>query len=186
MKLTDTDINTAKSTDKAYKLADGGGMYVHVMPNGSKYFRLDYRLKGKRLTLALGVYPSTSLDTARLSRDTAKKQIKDGIKPSVDTANVTVQDKDTTIKKLELQLSEQNRQLIDLQCKNSVYMAFNKLTKEQGEKLFAFERTESGEFSKLVALAALRVEKTISDFTDDELQGELELRGWEVTLHKTV
>lgn len=58
MPLSDTAINNAKSiAGKAYKLTDGNGMYVYVHPNGSKYFRLDYRFEGKRKTLALGVYP---------------------------------------------------------------------------------------------------------------------------------
>lgn len=56
-------------------------MYLLVTPNGGKYFRLDYRFGGKRKTLALGVYPDTSLKQAREKRDTAKKQISDGIDP---------------------------------------------------------------------------------------------------------
>ena len=55
-------------------------MLVH--PNGSKYFRMDYRFDGKRKTLALGVYPETSLKQAREKRDIARKQIADGIDPS--------------------------------------------------------------------------------------------------------
>lgn len=54
-------------------------MYLLIHPNGSKYFRLDYRYEGKRKTLALGTYPETSLKEAREKRDTAKKQIADGI-----------------------------------------------------------------------------------------------------------
>ncbi len=57
-------------------------MYLLVSPYGSKYFRMDYRFDGKRKTLALGVYPDTSLKDARDKRDTAKKQIIDGIDPS--------------------------------------------------------------------------------------------------------
>ncbi len=63
-------------------MPDEKGMYLLVHQNGSKYFRLDYRFDGKRKTLALGVYPDTSLKQAREKRDTAKKQIADGIDPS--------------------------------------------------------------------------------------------------------
>ena len=73
MILTDTVIDTTKATTKPFKLRDGKGMYLLIMPNGSKYFRLDYRLDGKRQTLALGVYPETSLEAARASRDIAKQ-----------------------------------------------------------------------------------------------------------------
>ena len=82
MSLSDTAIKNAKPTDKPYKLADDKGMYLLVNPNDSKYFRLDYRYNGKRKTLALGVYPDTSLKQAREKRDEAKKQLADGLDPS--------------------------------------------------------------------------------------------------------
>ena len=85
MALTDTAIKNAKpKPDKGYKIPDEKGMYLFIHPNGSKYFRLDYRFSGKRKTLALGVYPDTSLKQARDKRDTAKKQIADGIDPGLE------------------------------------------------------------------------------------------------------
>jgi len=36
-KLTDVAIKKAAPKEKAYKLSDGRGMYLEVMPNGSKY-----------------------------------------------------------------------------------------------------------------------------------------------------
>jgi integrase len=85
MPLSDTAIkNTKTNADKAFKLADEKGMYLLVHTNGSKYFRLDYRYNGQRKTLALGTYPETSLKEAREKRDTAKKQISDGIDPSLE------------------------------------------------------------------------------------------------------
>ena len=83
MSLSDTAIKNAKPTPgKAYKLPDEKGMYCHIQPNGGKYFRFDYRFNGKRKTLALGVYPDTSLKQAREKLDTARKQIAEGIDPS--------------------------------------------------------------------------------------------------------
>ena len=32
-----------------------------IRKNGSKFFRLDFRYGGKRLSMSLGVYPQTSL-----------------------------------------------------------------------------------------------------------------------------
>jgi integrase len=69
--------------DKAYKLQDEKDMYLLVNPNGSKYFRYNYRFNGTRKTLALGVYPTTSLKEARDKRDTAKKLVMSGIDPSI-------------------------------------------------------------------------------------------------------
>jgi integrase len=83
MAISDTTIKAAKPrTDKAYKLPDEKGLHILINPNGSKYFRFKYRFDGKEKTLALGVYPETTLKQAREKRDTARKQIADGIDPS--------------------------------------------------------------------------------------------------------
>ncbi len=50
---------------------------------GNKYFRFNYRFGGKRKTLALGVYPETSLKQARDKRDEARQQIANGIDPAI-------------------------------------------------------------------------------------------------------
>jgi len=59
--LTDTAVRNTKPRDKAFKLFDGGGLFLMVNPNGSRYWRLKYRIKGKEKLLALGVYPDVSL-----------------------------------------------------------------------------------------------------------------------------
>jgi len=83
MPLSDTAIKAAKPLpDKPYKIPDEKGMYLFVHNNGSKYFRVDYRFDGKRKTLALGIYPETTLKYAREKRDVARKQIAEGIDPS--------------------------------------------------------------------------------------------------------
>ncbi|ABG12350.1 hypothetical protein CH58_3229 [Yersinia pestis Antiqua] len=64
MKLNARQVETAKPKDKAYKLADGGGLYLLVNTNGSRYWRLKYRFAGKEKLLALGVYPDVSLAVA--------------------------------------------------------------------------------------------------------------------------
>lgn len=98
--LTDTALKALKPTGKAYKVTDGAGMYVVVTPAGSKSFRFDYRLDGKRQTLTIGQYePSTpsrsdaelqaseygsvlSLKDARALRDRASRQVAAGENPS--------------------------------------------------------------------------------------------------------
>ncbi|HWU35760.1 MAG TPA: integrase arm-type DNA-binding domain-containing protein [Methylovorus sp.] len=81
MKLNDVAVRKAKPEDKPYKMADGGGMYLEVMPNGSKYWRMKYRIEGKEKRLAFGVYPDVSLALARERRDSARKQLAQGIDP---------------------------------------------------------------------------------------------------------
>ena len=83
MALTDTACRSAKPKDKPYKLTDGQGMYLEIIPAGGKYWRLKFRLHGKEKKLSLGTYPITSLAEAREKRDAAKKQLAKGIDPSL-------------------------------------------------------------------------------------------------------
>ena len=81
MALTDIKVRTAKPADKQYKLTDGNGMHLLIHPNGSKYWRLQYRFGGKQKMLALGVYPDVSLADARARRDEARKLLANGNDP---------------------------------------------------------------------------------------------------------
>lgn len=81
MPLTDIKVKTAKPLEKPYKLTDGGGMYLLVKPNGSKYWRLKYRFLGKEKMLSIGVYPDISLADARQKREEARKVLAAGSDP---------------------------------------------------------------------------------------------------------
>jgi integrase len=82
MPLTHTRIRNAKPTEKPYKIADGGGLYIEIKPTGSKLWRLRYRLAGKENVFAVGDYRIMGLAEARAKRDEAKKLVKDGVHPS--------------------------------------------------------------------------------------------------------
>lgn len=82
MPLTDVAVRAAKPREKSYKLADGQGMYIEVMPNGSKYWRLKYRIDSKEERMALGVYPAVTVLAARKARDEIKEQLRGGLDPS--------------------------------------------------------------------------------------------------------
>ena len=38
--LSDAQVKNAKPKNKPYKLSDGGGLYLEVMPTGSKLWRM--------------------------------------------------------------------------------------------------------------------------------------------------
>jgi len=80
-KLSATGVRQAKSQAKPTKMPDGGGLYLLVHPNRSKYWRYDYRFAGKRKTLALGVYPDISLADARKLHQTARETLAKGTDP---------------------------------------------------------------------------------------------------------
>ena len=74
------DINGAKKQ----RHPDGGGLYLLIDETEAKYWRMDYRrpVTQKYNTLAIGTYPTVSLEQARSKRDEFKKMLSDGIDPA--------------------------------------------------------------------------------------------------------
>ncbi len=68
MPLTDIVLRNAKPRDADYKLADGGGLYLLVRPNGSRLWNQAYRYAGKQKKLAIGPYPGVTLVGRREAR----------------------------------------------------------------------------------------------------------------------
>jgi integrase len=64
-------------------IADCGGMYLEIHPNGAKYWRLQYRHADKHKRISLGVYPNVSLKDAREKCAKLRKIIKSGEDPSL-------------------------------------------------------------------------------------------------------
>ena len=81
-RLSSAAVEAARPRNKPYKLSDGGGLYLLVNPDGSRWWRLKYRMNGREKLISLGVYPAKSLKAARKERDTAKGQLAEGIDPS--------------------------------------------------------------------------------------------------------
>lgn len=81
LSLSDAKARNAKPRTKPYKIADGEGLFLVVMPSGSKYWRLRYFFAGKEKLLALGVYPEIDLASARDRRAQARKLVAAGSDP---------------------------------------------------------------------------------------------------------
>jgi integrase len=81
-KLPAVTVKQSKPKDKAYKLSDGGGLYLLINPNGSRYWRWKYRIHKREKVLALGVYPNVSLANAREKTQDARELLDQGIDPS--------------------------------------------------------------------------------------------------------
>lgn len=81
--LTDKAVRAAAPKDKAYKVSDSGGLFLHVSPRNHKSWRFKYRLDGKEQLLTLGTYPEVSLAEAREKRNDARKLLREGRDPRV-------------------------------------------------------------------------------------------------------
>ena len=79
--LSDAKVRNAKPKTKPYKIADGEGLFLLIIPSGSKYWRLKYFFAGKEKILALGVYPEVNLADARERRAQARKVLAAGNDP---------------------------------------------------------------------------------------------------------
>lgn len=80
--LTDAEVKKAAPRDKAYKMADSGGLFLFVAPTGLKSWRMKFRLHGKEKLLTFGPYPEVKLAEARDRRDAARRQIREHDDPS--------------------------------------------------------------------------------------------------------
>ncbi|PWG16651.1 tyrosine-type recombinase/integrase [Salibaculum griseiflavum] len=82
MLLTDSKIRAAKPAERTYRIADGHGLYLEVLPSGTKTFRLRYYFPaGKRRWSNLGPYPQVKLADARGQRDRYRETIRQGEDP---------------------------------------------------------------------------------------------------------
>jgi integrase len=79
--LTALKIKTAKPAERAYKIADGGGLFLLVQPNGSKLWRYKFRLQGIEGLQALGAFPEVSLAEARAAHAASRQLVASGINP---------------------------------------------------------------------------------------------------------
>lgn len=80
--LTAIQVKNAKPKEKAYKLFDGGGLFLQIMPAGTKFWRMKYRKdNGKENLLSFGKYPQVSLEQAREKREDARKLLSEGMNP---------------------------------------------------------------------------------------------------------
>lgn len=81
MALRDTAIRKAKTKETAYRLTDGRGLYLLIMPAGGKLWRWKYRFEGREKLMSLGRYPDVSLSQARERHSAARKQLATGRDP---------------------------------------------------------------------------------------------------------
>lgn len=76
-------IKNIRPTDERKRLSDGAGLYLLLFVKGGSHgWRLDYTVDGRRKTLSLGTYPTTSLSLARKQAEEARRMVREGVDPS--------------------------------------------------------------------------------------------------------
>jgi integrase len=83
-RLTDAKARSARPDATIYKLTDGEGMYLAIMPNGAKLWRLKYRHAGKERVYSIGAYPAISIAAARKERARAREWLRAGKDPTIE------------------------------------------------------------------------------------------------------
>lgn len=82
-KLTELQVKNAKAKAAKYTMAGGGGLTLLVTPDGSKYWRLRYRIGGRPRMISVGKpYPVTSLKQALAQAAEFRALIDQGIDPA--------------------------------------------------------------------------------------------------------
>jgi integrase len=79
--LTDRKVKEAKARPSAWKMGDGGGLFLFVTPAGGKLWRWTYRYQGDPRLMALGKYPDISLALARERHRQGRELLANGIDP---------------------------------------------------------------------------------------------------------
>jgi integrase len=79
--LSEAKVRNSKPKSRPYKLSDGEGLFLLILPSGGKYWRMRYKFAGKEKLLAFGVYPEVSLEAARKRRAETKALLACGKDP---------------------------------------------------------------------------------------------------------
>ena len=106
--LTDAQIKTIAPRAKAYKLFDGGGLYLEITPKNSKRWRLKYRFEGRERLISLGIYPHITLQDARKIREEMKGQIAKGGDPAADRKEKKEKQREDRIIEQETKIRQKN------------------------------------------------------------------------------
>jgi len=81
MALSDIQIKKLPPKEIRFEIADGNGLYLRVMPTGTRSWVYRYMIDGKASRMTLGQYPATSLAEARERHSKAVMDVKRGIDP---------------------------------------------------------------------------------------------------------
>ena len=84
--LTEATIRAIKQSGRVERYYDGYGLYLELSKAGSKLWRWKYRFGCKEKRLSFGAWPETTLKQAREKMSEARKILRSGTDPGVDSS----------------------------------------------------------------------------------------------------
>ena len=94
--LTEDAIKKLPVEAKAYKKYDAEGLYIHVMPTGSKMWRWKYHtVDGREKVASFGKWPATTIKLARKKLEAAQKLLAEGKDPNAVKADAEGEHRNT-------------------------------------------------------------------------------------------
>ncbi|GAK86900.1 phage integrase [Vibrio ponticus] len=87
--LSATQVKNLKPEAKEFSIGDGDGLFLRIMPNGTKSWLFNYIHPStkKRKNIGLGKYPDVSLSAAREKRRDMRELVANGIDPKTHRDN---------------------------------------------------------------------------------------------------
>ncbi|MHB1400668.1 MAG: tyrosine-type recombinase/integrase [Trichloromonadaceae bacterium] len=82
MKLSAIAVKKLEPREKSFTIHDGGGLYLRVLPGGTKSWLYMYTIAGRKRWYGLGTWPDVSLADARGKLSEARKLVKAGKDPA--------------------------------------------------------------------------------------------------------
>jgi integrase len=83
MSLTVAGLKKLRPAERPYKRFHGKGLFVIVNTDGGIFWRFKYRFQGREKMLSLGQWPEVNITEAEDRRDDFRRDLRDGIDPSV-------------------------------------------------------------------------------------------------------
>lgn len=170
--LTDTEIKQSKPRDKEYSLADGKNLYLRILPNGNKYWLLNYYRPGtqKRANVGLGTYPETTLARAR----TKAAELRAALQEGVDPKEHKEERKRSLVEKHANSFEHIARKWLVLK-ENNISPAYYKKIKDRLEK-YIFPKMGGTPIHKVSAISAIEIISPLA--ADEKLETVKKLCRW--------
>ena len=76
--MNDVSVRKLRAKENRYMVQDSDGLYLEILPSGTKSWKVRFTINGRSVRKTLGRYPDISLKEARLKRDEIRLDVVHG------------------------------------------------------------------------------------------------------------